>query len=274
MYLKFTDNEVLLLNDDMIKIENDEILLNDKGRWITIHPNGEENKGKHLFIKDGETPKQAVERVYGKDKKQKVEKDKNANKESLSKWSNQFKDLNYSEKRALLDYFSIDDQDINAYLRKGTFAQWDNKVEERLKMKIENIDSAMQKLPENTELIRIVKKSDVMKLLNVDTLDRSIVGKSFKQKGYTSTSYDEGSSFFAEHKNKDMFVRLDLNVDKNVKGVSMEAALVDGDYDEDDYTSEDVQNEKEILLQRGLTMKIANITKVDGQIIIKCDVSV
>ena len=36
---------------------------NDK--WITIHPNGEENKGRPLLLKDGETPKEAIERTYG-----------------------------------------------------------------------------------------------------------------------------------------------------------------------------------------------------------------
>ena len=41
-------------------------IVNDK--WITVHPNGEENKGRHLLLKDGETPKEAIERTYGKGK--------------------------------------------------------------------------------------------------------------------------------------------------------------------------------------------------------------
>jgi hypothetical protein len=36
---------------------------NDK--WITIHPKGHE-KGQPLLIKDGETPKQAIDRKFGK----------------------------------------------------------------------------------------------------------------------------------------------------------------------------------------------------------------
>ena len=40
-------------------------------KWITIKPNGEENKGRHLLLKDGETPGEAIQRVYGnKDQKQ------------------------------------------------------------------------------------------------------------------------------------------------------------------------------------------------------------
>lgn len=42
-------------------------IVNDK--WITVHPNGEENKGRHLLLKDGETPKEAIERTYGKGEK-------------------------------------------------------------------------------------------------------------------------------------------------------------------------------------------------------------
>lgn len=37
-------------------------VINDK--WITIHPNGEDSKGRPLLLKDGETPKEAIERAY------------------------------------------------------------------------------------------------------------------------------------------------------------------------------------------------------------------
>ena len=41
------------------------LLAEDEDRWITIKPNGEEGKGKHLLLKDGESPKEAIERQYG-----------------------------------------------------------------------------------------------------------------------------------------------------------------------------------------------------------------
>lgn len=41
------------------KVEND--------RWITVHPNGEDEKGRPLLIKDGETPKEAMQRQWGLD---------------------------------------------------------------------------------------------------------------------------------------------------------------------------------------------------------------
>ena len=43
-----------------------QVINNDK--WITIHPNGEDGKGRPLLLKDGESPKEAIERTYGKDK--------------------------------------------------------------------------------------------------------------------------------------------------------------------------------------------------------------
>lgn len=42
--------------------------VNNEDKWITIHPNGEDGKGKHLLLKDGESPKEAIERTYGKGK--------------------------------------------------------------------------------------------------------------------------------------------------------------------------------------------------------------
>lgn len=37
----------------------------NEDKWITIKPNGEEGKGRHLLLKDGETPAEAIQRVYG-----------------------------------------------------------------------------------------------------------------------------------------------------------------------------------------------------------------
>lgn len=44
-----------------------QVINNDK--WITIHPNGEDGKGRPLLLKDGESPKEAIDRTYGKGEK-------------------------------------------------------------------------------------------------------------------------------------------------------------------------------------------------------------
>lgn len=49
------------------KIKSTEV--NNEDQWITIYPNGKDAKGKHLLLKDGESPKEAIERTYGKGEK-------------------------------------------------------------------------------------------------------------------------------------------------------------------------------------------------------------
>lgn len=68
------------------KIAVNALLAENEDRWITIKPNGEENKGRHLLLKDGESPKEAIERVYKKeDKKQtETEEDKKEDKQKQS----------------------------------------------------------------------------------------------------------------------------------------------------------------------------------------------
>lgn len=40
-------------------------LMASNDKWITVKPNGEENTGKHLLLKKGESPYDAIRRVYG-----------------------------------------------------------------------------------------------------------------------------------------------------------------------------------------------------------------
>lgn len=81
--------------ENSIEYEND--------KWITIKPNGEENKGRPLLLKDGETPKEAIDRAYGgkKETSAKQEGDKkytwNDKKYSLSELIEQgFHPIKYS----------------------------------------------------------------------------------------------------------------------------------------------------------------------------------
>ena len=69
------------------RYEKAEIIMNSKAenedKWITIHPNGEDGKGRHLLLKDGESPKEAIERTYGKEDK-KDDKKESDNKKFVS----------------------------------------------------------------------------------------------------------------------------------------------------------------------------------------------
>ena len=79
--LEFIDGEFLHLA--IVKnprYEGANIVVNSKveneDKWITIKPNGEDAKGKHLLLKDGESPKEAIERTYGKGEKSDTKEDR------------------------------------------------------------------------------------------------------------------------------------------------------------------------------------------------------
>lgn len=72
-YRNIKENELLNdLKSLVSSIEND--------KWITIHPNGKDSKGRPLLLKDGETPEEAIERTYG-NKQQKVKRNELQQKE-------------------------------------------------------------------------------------------------------------------------------------------------------------------------------------------------
>lgn len=59
------------------------ILAQNEDKWITIHPHGEDEKGRHLLLKDGETPKEAMQRQWGAyEKRQAKEGSKETTKET------------------------------------------------------------------------------------------------------------------------------------------------------------------------------------------------
>ena len=57
--------------------ENTDLLNFSEDRWITVHPNGKDHEGRPLWIEEGETVKQAIQRRFGS-----VEKSKNQNTEN------------------------------------------------------------------------------------------------------------------------------------------------------------------------------------------------
>lgn len=104
------------------KIDNAD---DQKGRWITIHPNGEDEKGRHLLIKDGETPKEAIERTYGKGEKSDT-KDKQSDKEDKNKYLKKGDletDKVYKLGNLYVKPFVDDDGDLAFYDRTGAWGE-------------------------------------------------------------------------------------------------------------------------------------------------------
>lgn len=73
------------------------ILAQNEDKWITIHPNGEENKGRHLLLKDGETPKEAMQRQWGVYEKRQAGQKKDDNKE-VKKHSKEWHEQRYNNR--------------------------------------------------------------------------------------------------------------------------------------------------------------------------------
>ena len=99
--------------------------VNNEDKWITIHPNGEDGKGKHLLLKDGESPKEAIERTYGKGEKSDTKDGKDLYsdenfKENAKRLNEQFGEKPYSEWQ----------KDVQTMLKKygKTEEDWDNAI--------------------------------------------------------------------------------------------------------------------------------------------------
>lgn len=80
MKIKNIQNGIRLENETGfidVTIEND--------RWITVHPNGEDEKGRHLLLEGDETPKEAMKRQWGVDLDKKNSSDNKEEAEAAEK---------------------------------------------------------------------------------------------------------------------------------------------------------------------------------------------
>ena len=115
-FLKLNFTHLALVNNPRYDRAN--IVLNSKSvdndKWITIKPNGEDAKGRHLLLKDGETPKEAIERQYGDFEKQSksTKKDEDRHQKILDLEDKAYKEFktiydNYIDKDGIAGWGSI-----------------------------------------------------------------------------------------------------------------------------------------------------------------------
>ena len=91
----------------MIAVNALDLTAENEDRWITVHPNGEENKGRHLLLKDGETVEDAMHRNgwYKKRQAGEVKKDDKKISEYKKQIHDKYKSLKSDEeKKAYFDY--------------------------------------------------------------------------------------------------------------------------------------------------------------------------
>jgi hypothetical protein len=71
--------------------------------WITVKPHGDESKGTHLLVKEGESNKEAVQRKFGKS-----DNVKNIIDKLQQKYSKKIKEIKETDKKGYSAYFSSD----------------------------------------------------------------------------------------------------------------------------------------------------------------------
>ena len=149
------------------------IMAENEAQWITIKPNGEEHKGRHLLIKDGETPSDAVRRVYG-DKNQKTlfdTKEYKKTKEDFKKEDEEKQKKVEEYKKSAqkrqdnLEYLGVEDPDDLEDLSGEdiTFEEWEEKRKDKKEQSQK--ESKKQDKSDDDNIPKAYSRSEKTKLL-------------------------------------------------------------------------------------------------------------
>lgn len=271
--IEFLDGEFThLAIVDNPRYEGANIVFNAKNnsddRWITVHPHGDDGKGRPLLVKAGETNEQAIERKYGKEDSSK-QSDTKDNKVNASAFRKESRNVSHKEADALYNYFSAENVNINNMLRGKKDDGWSEGYQKRLDNIVANIDSSMKQVPDGLKLYRRIERKDLEKKLGVAKLTQDVIGKSIEQKGYTSTTDSHQSTIFSIYGDDDKYITMEVNP-IGLKGISLVDAIVPDEYDEDDVEYKDIANEREILLQRNTLLTIEDVVSRGNDIVVRC----
>ena len=118
--------------------------LNSSEHWITVKPHGEDSKGTHILVKDGETSKEAVERKFDSKPKEKKETPKE------HKYSKLFHGTNVD----LKDIKNPAEANKRSALGKAFYLSFDEETSKGYGSILKNIS-----LKENTNIIGLDKDS-------------------------------------------------------------------------------------------------------------------
>ena len=163
----------------MIAVNALDLTAENEDKWITIKPNGEDGKGRHLLIKDGENVYDAMRRQWGVDApgqqhlfdRKKYKTDTNYKDELRGKLAEHLKQV--QKRYDNLEYLGVADPDKlkDEDYEDISFEEWESKKEEIGK-----------NLPEHAKL-RTMDKEELIKkyLINKDSLDPEDDLKFYKQ---------------------------------------------------------------------------------------------
>lgn len=204
---------------------------NDK--WITIHPNGEENEGRPLLIKDGETPKEAIDRTYGKGKQDKSDGNNKRGESSnfdkkYSEIEKIIKDKNWEplEEESALEEL----EDYKREFKKNL----EPRQEEELLEKLDHFkDKVLDKYPkfnnpkdkgpdeEDKKPQKITKQMDVERIIDEHYSD-DFISESYAKElsDVLGTKITTDDIYDAMHKNASFPESSDYNIEKMAKDLS------------------------------------------------------
>lgn len=253
------------------------------GVWRTI-------RRRRVFIKDGESLEQALERskkAYNSQENKAVglakkvnenqnQKQKVNNKsfetkkqardyfEQISKkWENALNDF---EKESIKGYTDLTYNKINTYLRNPKEVYiYRNFNKQEIEKQIQGIDAAISKfdLPNDIVVYRGTNIMEFGKDLNDIEDLKKLIGEEITLTGYSSTSTDKGVA----DRDFDGEVLIEYNIPKGKgKGAYLEFISTMKDLDED-------QKESEFLLKRNSKIKINEVEeRQDGKILVSAEV--
>ena len=169
------------------KIAVNAIMAQNAEKWITIHPHGEESDDyRRLKLEDGESPKEAIERVYKKeDKKQsdKEEKNKYLKKGDLET------DKVYKLGNLYVKPFVDDDGDLAFYDRTGAWGEG-SVPQKFLKSDLKNLERVEKYDKLTDKELKFLSEKGDFKQKEPKQSDTKEGGEDF-EKGTKSTKKDE-----------------------------------------------------------------------------------
>ena len=158
----------------------------DEGKWITIKPHGEDSEDyRRLKLEKGETPKQAIERVYKKDDADKEEhklseqiksktKDYKEKKEQLVKLERSYKKLTAQIQDVRMQEMGLKDRVLTGEQMKNTYDEYIKVRSEHNNLIIEINVLAKEintlKIEEMNKLIKNINIEKSLKAYNTDDI--------------------------------------------------------------------------------------------------------
>ena len=193
-------NNLLVLATEYLNSQDD--------HWITVKPHGSDSKGSHVLVKDGETPKQAIDRQFGQKNKEK----------------------DYSKVKDLIEKYGLELVGENLKINKRT-AKTIKKEE-------------MAEIKENKpEVIDYFKKEEEKKDKEIKKAERAEIEKGIRYTVNSTRNYglDNGFSSYYIKKIVDPkysadaeFITRKLNQNENFKKMALDKYEPSTDYNIDD----------------------------------------